>query len=327
VWAALGPTKGHQTFMRSPSNGDLGTWQEVAGLPGAAFIYGLSVAPKRGLGDKTLYVTADGDVYKSTDHGATWALKSEGGGLRVTAVDRTDSSLVYAGGERGLFRSTNGGETWIKVGGPEFQAPSYPAESTTVFSAQWKGIHGIATDPNTPGKVWVAAYGAGRGVWVSSDRGDTWLKLRTGDAYRSVAVSPTRPDWVWVTAGDQSTGGRAVPWPPVPCVEHTQDGGKTWLDDRGNLAWPFAWQIYVDGRDRVYLGTPGMGYYWADFGAPSATRSPPHTETLLPNPALVGSLPAGPWFDISGRRIPQPRAPGVFFYRGGSRSRRVVVLK
>ena len=79
----------------------------TAGLPNWAAC-GLSVDRNSPAAQRTLYITMDGDVFRSTDDGATFSrvLTST---VSRTAVDHFNSNYVYAGGDAGLFRSTDGG--------------------------------------------------------------------------------------------------------------------------------------------------------------------------------------------------------------------------
>ena len=65
---------------------------------------------------RTLFVTADGDVYKSMNDGGSWSKVSTGLNCQYTLVDRTYTNYIYAGGDGGFYRSTNCGSAWIKVG-------------------------------------------------------------------------------------------------------------------------------------------------------------------------------------------------------------------
>jgi photosystem II stability/assembly factor-like uncharacterized protein len=75
----------------------------------------------------TVYAATPFDVYKTTDRGQTWSKHALGGSGEVAvlamAVDPTDPSVIIAGTEDrfsdgGLYRSTDGGITWLWVEGP-----------------------------------------------------------------------------------------------------------------------------------------------------------------------------------------------------------------
>ena len=161
-------------------------------------------------------------VYRSTDGGERWknrGLKQSGTIGRIV-VHPTDPDIVYVaaagslfnpGGDRGIYRSTNGGNSWKLVLAPE-----------NGFSG---GID-LAIDPSNPDRIFAAMWqrrrepdlrtygGVGSGLWRSDDGGDTWERLENvtslspGDETgltRSdtlgrigVALAPSNPNRVYV---------------------------------------------------------------------------------------------------------------------------------
>ncbi len=126
-------------------------------------------------------------LYKSTDAGETWervALEtSEHIGQIV--IDPRDSDVVYvasqgplfaAGGERGLFKTTDGGETWDAI----------------LTISEDTGVNEIALDPHDPDTLYATAYqrrrrvgqlvggGPESGIYKSTDGGDDWQELTNG---------------------------------------------------------------------------------------------------------------------------------------------------
>ena len=126
-------------------------------------------------------------VYKSTDAGASWTnmgLKASEHISKVM-VHPENSDVVWvaaqgplwtAGGERGLYKTTDGGTTWTKVLGDE----------------EWVGVTDMVIDPRDPDVLYaatwqrhrtVAAYmggGPGTGIHKSTDGGETWIELKKG---------------------------------------------------------------------------------------------------------------------------------------------------
>ncbi|MCB0840234.1 MAG: glycosyl hydrolase, partial [Bacteroidetes bacterium] len=126
-------------------------------------------------------------VYRSMDGGKSWKnmglKKSEHISKIVVHPENSDVIWVAAqgplwssGGERGLYKSTDGGKTWKQVLG----------------NAEWTGVTDIVIDPRNPdwmyAATWdrhrtVAAYmggGPGSGIHRSTDGGETWEKLTRG---------------------------------------------------------------------------------------------------------------------------------------------------
>src|SRR5205085_9696684 len=147
-------------------------------------------------------------VYKSTDGGRTW----QNVGLKASEhvgkilIDPRDSDTVYVaaqgplwapGGDRGLYKTTDGGKTWNKV--------LNVSENT--------GVTDVVLDPRNPDVLIAASYQRRRHVWTlinggpesaphkSTDGGATWTKLTTGLPTEEMgriglAVAPTNPDVV-----------------------------------------------------------------------------------------------------------------------------------
>jgi photosystem II stability/assembly factor-like uncharacterized protein len=159
-------------------------------------------------------------VYKSLNGGATWTnmgLKKSEHIARIL-VDPRNSNVVYAaaegplwssGGERGLFKSMDGGKTW---------APSLEISKDT-------GVTSAEFDPSNPDIIYAAAYerrrsvaafmggGPESGIHKSEDAGKTWRKLTVGlpggdKGKIGLAVSPIDPRVVYATveAGPDERG-------------------------------------------------------------------------------------------------------------------------
>jgi len=123
-------------------------------------------------------------IYKTVDGGANWTYK----GLKETKiihrviVKKDDSNTIFAGAmgsawgdseHRGVYKSTDGGESWKKV----------------LYVDKRTGVADLITDPNNPNKLFAAMWdfrrtpwdftsgGKGSGMYVSYDAGDNWTKL------------------------------------------------------------------------------------------------------------------------------------------------------
>ena len=202
-------------------------------------------------------------VYKSEDGGKSWRHMGLEGSRHVgaIAIDPRDDDVVFvaalgslwgSGGERGLFKSIDGGATWRRV----LQVDEHT------------GVVDVVMDPRDPDRLFAAAYqrqrrnwsfvggGPGSGVYRSEDGGETWERLQNGLPDGDIgkigfAVSPSRPDTVYAIVQAQERDRTGV------YVSH--DRGASW--ERRNALDPTPWyysQIRVDPQDaeRVYvLGT------------------------------------------------------------------------
>lgn len=258
VWATQAEASdGPAALIRADDSGpSCAAWSAAgAGLP-AAPLLGLSLDPTSPVGDRTLYLTAEGDVWRSDDDGATWRRVLAHGGFHVTAVGA--DGTTWAGGEAGLWVHPAGTpETWwAEVGLPAMRGPifSLPGE-------WWKGVYDIAPDPHRPGAVWVSVFGPGGGLWRSPDRGQTWEPRRLDDPrVRSVRVDPVAPGVVYATASSAWASGGYDP--ASAGVWRSEDDGLTWAPWGAGLAWPLGVPMTVtpDGRWLV-IGAQGPGLY------------------------------------------------------------------
>ena len=208
--------------------------------------------------------TGDG-VYRSTDAGKTWkhiGLRDAGqvGKIRVHPDD-PDHVYVAALGhmfgpneERGVFRSTDGGETWEKV----------------LFIDDRTGVVDLSMDANNPRILYAGAWAAERkpwslisgseagGIYRSTDGGDTWDHLEGGlpegmVGKTSVAVSPANSDRVLEAEGEK--GG----------VYRSDDGGDSWTRINGDAnlrqrPWYYI-HIYADPKDENTVYALNTAFY------------------------------------------------------------------
>ena len=159
-------------------------------------------------------------IYKSMDGGKSWVnmglKESEHISKIIVHPDNSDvvwvavqGPLWSSGGERGLYKTTDGGKTWKKTLGDD----------------EWTGVTDIAIDPRSPNRLYaatwqrhrtVAAYmggGPGSGLHRSEDGGETWTKLTSGIPTSNLgktglAICPFNPDRIYAALEtDRKTGG------------------------------------------------------------------------------------------------------------------------
>jgi photosystem II stability/assembly factor-like uncharacterized protein len=148
-------------------------------------------------------------VYKSTDGGASWknmGLKNSQH-IGMICVDPRNSDVVYVaaygplwsgGGDRGLYKTTDGGATWNQI----------------LFVSEWTGINEVHMDPRNPDVLYATAHqrerrqwtylggGPESGIYKSVDAGKTWNKINKGlppgDKGRiGMAISPANPEKIY----------------------------------------------------------------------------------------------------------------------------------
>ncbi|MEY4887114.1 MAG: hypothetical protein RL767_585 [Bacteroidota bacterium] len=145
-------------------------------------------------------------VYKSTDGGSSWTnvgLKTSEH-IGMIAVHPKNSNIVWvaaygplwsSGGERGIYKTTDGGTTWRRV----------------LNVSEHTGFNEVHLDPRNPNVLFATAHqrrrhvhtyvsgGPESGLWKSEDGGETWSEVKngipSGDKGRlSLAISPVNPD-------------------------------------------------------------------------------------------------------------------------------------
>ena len=215
-------------------------------------------------------------VHRSDDGGKTWknvGLKTSEHIGRI-AIDPRDSNTVYVaaqgslwgpGGERGLYKTTDGGKTWKAV----------------LQISEHTGVTDVVLDPNNPDTLYAAAYQRRRHVWTlinggpesalykSTDAGATWKKLRSGlpsvEMGRiGLAVSPVDSNVVYATieAADKKGG-----------IFRSQDRGENW--DRRNefdTTAMYYGQIIADPIDVERLYVPNVYMMVSDDGGRTLRR-------------------------------------------------------
>ena len=207
-------------------------------------------------------------VYRSLDGGATWkkilfntADPNNVGAIDIALNPKNPKELyaalwgtrrppwsVYApsnlpGG--GLFKSTDGGDTWKKLSG------GLPTDD-------FVGRIGVAVSPSNPNRVWavvddlgspVAGAGRGRGgavpstgggVYLSDDAGATWKLVNTenrlwgrGWYFGQIAVDPVNPDRAYdINTATYMTLDAGNSWTPVKGAPGGDDYHQLWINPR-----------------------------------------------------------------------------------------------
>lgn len=299
VWAGMGeaPVRGNVSHgdgvWRSTDAGR--SWKSL-GLAGTRQISALRVHPKD---PDVAWVAAQGNiwgpgeergVYRTRDGGKSWSrvlFVDARTGASDLALDPSNPRILYAGMWQvsrrpwelvsggpgsGLWRSTDGGDTWTRL------AKGLP-EGT------W-GKVGVAPSGAAPGRVWALVEAAKGGLFRSDDYGESWTRVNEENGlrqrawyYTGVYADPKSADTVWVTNVKllkSVDGGKSFSPIPVPHGDNhdlwidpddpahmvegndggatvTSDGGKSWSSLENQPTGQF-YRVTVDDRFpyRVY---------------------------------------------------------------------------
>jgi len=332
-WRCIGPFRGGRTvaatgvpgkpnlFYIGVNNGgvwkttDAGrTWVPIFDDQPTGSIGALAVAPSN---PDIIYVgsgeglrrpdlsTGDG-IYKSTDAGNTWKHLGLRDGQQITNViiDPQDPNRVFVAvlghpygpnSERGVFRSTDGGDSWQKI--------LYQDDDT--------GATDLAFDPKNPQTLYADMWSSRRPPWTtggpleghngglfkSTDGGDTWHPLSKGLPTNAQAlgrigfgISPSNPNRMYALVDAA---------PEVGGLYRSDDAGESWQrvnhEDRiWGRGFDFAWvRVSPENPDILYIcntstyrSTDAGTSFTAIKGAPGGDDY--HTAWINPeNPRII----------------------------------------
>lgn len=261
VWLS---TKGNFSedcsLIKSTSQGDKNSWQSSeSGLAKSPYVNGLSLDRTSPTNNRTLFVTSDGDVYKSTDDGSSWQTVLTGKNLRYTAIDPTNGNNVYAGGEGGLWASFNGGNSWSEIGLNTFRGSVVGPEHTW----NWNGVTDIVVDPASPNTIFASVLGSGDGLYKSTDQGNSWNLILSDSYMRCVEVSKANP--LKMYAGSSSALSSGGLKNGSSGIHYSEDGGATWTNVTYETPYPFALTLDFSygSEERIFVGSPGSGFQYS----------------------------------------------------------------
>ncbi|HXM66560.1 MAG TPA: hypothetical protein VN911_07500 [Candidatus Acidoferrum sp.] len=313
-WRLIGPFRGGRTraaagvpsqpnvFYMAQVNGgvwksdDYGrTWTPIFDHESTQSIGAIAVAPSNpniifagsGEGLHRPDLSVGNGIYKSADAGKTWTHLGlrDGQQIPAIAIDPRDPNRVFAAvlghpygpnEERGLFRSSDGGQTWQKAvyknentGASDVEID--PSNPDVIYASMWEVREGPWEDNNE-------VNGTSGGLFKSTDGGNTWKSLSNGlpkdlaQIYVAIAPSDTRRLYATVATASGSLS-----------FYRSDDGGEGWsktTDDPrpsgriggGDLAVP---RVDPKNPDVVYSATTVTmrstdgGKTWSGFrGAP-----------------------------------------------------------
>ena len=241
-----------------------GTWENISDGYFGGSIGSVAVAPSDpnviyvGGGEKTLRgnVSPGWGMWKSDNAGRSWTSLGfeEAQHVPRVVVHPRDEDVVYAAvlghafgpnPERGVYRSTDGGESWERV----------------LFVSDDVGAYELEMDPTNPRVLYASMWrvrrtpysfssgGEGSSIWRSTDGGDTWQDISDSEGLpdgtwgvSAVSIAPSNPDVVYALVENEDGG-----------LFRSDDAGGTWrrVSTDRNLrqrAWYFT-QLGVDSED------------------------------------------------------------------------------
>lgn len=230
-----------------------------------------------------LYVAAMGNlfanssqrgVYKTNNGGTTWEkvlYVSDSTGAIDMAINPANPDTLYAamwervrrpnrrsygGATCGIYRSYDGGDTWVELTNG---LPTLPEDKGRI------GIDISDSDPNILYAIYADEVGYFNGVYKTNDGGDSWIRTNDnglsnvyvsyGWWFGRIKVDPVNPDHAFVIGFD---------------IYRTQTGGTTWSNQSGDDVHVDQHAVYIHPMDNnfVVLGNDG-GLYTSNDGGNS----------------------------------------------------------
>ncbi|MHB8928984.1 MAG: WD40/YVTN/BNR-like repeat-containing protein [Melioribacteraceae bacterium] len=252
-------------------------------------------------------------VYKSSDGGQSWKFMGlkESRQIGGIVVDSKNPNTVYVaaegsawgpGGDRGLYKTIDGGKTWNKV----------------LNISENTGVNNVVMDPRDSNVLYATSEqrrrhiftkiggGPETAVYKSTDAGATWEKIMNGlpksdMGGTGIAISPVNPDVVYIIVEAAEGGGffrsenRGASWQKMSdhfaqgqyyneiycdpknvdkvfstetVTQYTEDGGRTWKPLGNNERHVDDHALWIDptNTDHLMIGGDGGVYETFDLG-------------------------------------------------------------
>ncbi len=232
-------------------------------------------------------ISPGGGIYKSTDGGLTWELKGLEGTEHIgrIVVHPTNPDIVWVAAlgalwrsnpERGLYKTTDGGDTWELVKFVSDRAgfvdvAIHPEDPDVLFASSWERIRG---------PYFLQSGGPGSALWKSTDGGENWEKVEGGGLPETelgrigITFAPSYPRVMYLmveaapleSSEDEGAGEEQDDEQEeedddgerMSGLYRSMDGGETWEKTNDFNTRPFYYsEVRVDPQDpdRVYFSS------------------------------------------------------------------------
>lgn len=280
VWKTLDGGRSWKNISDGYFGGSIGAVEVAKSDPNVIYVGG---------GEKTLRgnVSSGYGVWKTLDGGKTWKASGLEKSRHIPRirVHPTDYNTVYAAvlgniykptQERGIYKSSDGGQNWRQV----------------LFVNDQAGAVDLTFDPNNPRILYASTWraqrtpyslssgGDGSALWKSTDSGETWTEISKNEGFPKdtlgiigVSVSAVNSERVFAIVENQEKGG----------LYRSDDGGKTWTQVNSERklrqrAWYYT-RVYADTEDEDVVYVMNVRYHKStDGGKTFTTFNAPHGD-------------------------------------------------
>jgi hypothetical protein len=207
---------------------DVGRWVSIGprrmtvGMGSVGLLGAIAIDPKS---PSTIYVGSPhgSGVWKTADGGSSWKPVADSFptlSVCSIAIDPSASARVYVANPHGVFRSEDGGASWVQVNGNTLSGGG------TLDPVAWGGV--LLVDPANPNVLYLSST---KGVCRSGDRGASWTLSLGGGLDTELILVPSKPGTLYATLGGGSNSG-------ITGIYRTSDGGTSWEKLTGAPAGP-----------------------------------------------------------------------------------------
>ena len=275
---------------------------------------------------------AERGVYRTTDGGKSWTrilFRDERTAAIDLSMDATNPRILYAafwegwrspyslssgGPGSGLFRSTDGGDSWTEL-----------TQNQGLPSGVW-GRPGVTVSPANPDRVWALVEAEDGGLFRSDDSGQTWIRTTTETRisqrswyFMHIFADPRDAQTVWslnVQAWKSTDGGRIFEPVPTPF----EDQHDLWIDPRDTLR-------IIEGNDGGACVSFNGGMSWSSqYNQPTAQFYHVVADDQLPY-RIYGAQQDINTLSVPSRSSNAAITPADWYSVGGGESGHVAVRK
>jgi len=188
-----------------------------------------------------------GGIFMTEDGGTSWKQVGKNlinFGVNSIAFDPNDPNIIYAGTEFGVFKSVDGGKSFLEKN-----------DGLEVGTAN-NIVYSIAVDPKNSQIIYA---GTEEGVFKSENGGTSWIQKSLGLSnthINCIAINPLRPEVVY--AGTEGSG-----------IFKSLNSGENWVPINNGLDAVMIRSLEIDSfynPKNIYVGTNGSGLFKSSDG-------------------------------------------------------------